>query len=277
MSSKRALWGSAVVAALTLGLLLAAPAAARAPVIVSVGQQDRFANATWTLPRGVEASFVEVATDPEVSEFGYFRQRHLVQFDALRPNAASYQDTEVRLNPGTYYIHVAGEDRANKQCPPREFSAIMKLVITASGGGSGGVVREGSPPCPAPGGGGGGGGPGGGPVGGKRSPIASLSIKRVQDVDRLRVVLRLLERASVNVSATVRVAGAAKLYAFRSVKRTLPANVRTRLRLRIAKAKLRAIKRALRRGSRLRARIRVAAVADGGGRGVVTRRVRLKP
>jgi hypothetical protein len=274
MSLDRTLWGFAVVAALTLGLLLAAPAAARAPVLLTVGQQDRYANATWTLPPGVRASFVEVAQDPEVTEFGYFR--YLFDFEAMSPNATSYQETKTRLDPGTYYLHIGGEDRANPQCPPREFSAIMKLVITASGGGSGGVVKQGSPPCPAPGGGAGG-GSGGGPLGGKRSPIRSLSIKRVQDVDRLRVVVRLLERASVNVSATVRVTGAAKLYAFRSVKRTLPADVRTKLRLRIARAKLRAIKRALRRGSRLRAKIKVAAVAEGGGRGVVTRTVRLKP
>jgi hypothetical protein len=84
-------------------IAFAAPAWARAPVLVSVGQQDHYANATWTLPPGVKARFVEVSLSPEVrtEEFsaGYFV--HLLDFQALRSNDTSYQETVFRLSPGT--------------------------------------------------------------------------------------------------------------------------------------------------------------------------------
>jgi hypothetical protein len=267
----RAVVAAAVVAGVLLALAFSPAAHARAPELLTVGQQDRYANASWTLPPGVKARFVEVGETPEVTVDGYFR--YLLDFAVLDPNDTSYQEKIFRLPPGTYYLHVAGQDYTYPECGPREFSAIVKLVITATGGGSGGVVAQGSPQCPPPSGGGG----GGGPVGGKGSPISSLVIRRVQDIDRLQVITRLLERATVRVSATVRIAGAAKLVRFRPVKRTLPADVRTKLRVRVGKAKLRIIKRALRRGKRLRAKIKVTAVSTSGGRGAVSRTVRLKP
>jgi hypothetical protein len=125
--------------------------------------------------------------------------------------------------------------------------------------------------CPSGGGGGGGGG------GDATDPVVRLKARKRQDVDRLAVVVRSNENATVTVRASVSVpAGAARTLRFKTVKKSLTAGVRKKLRLRLKRSRKRAVKRALARGRRLRAKVKIT-VKDKAGNATVKRlRIRLK-
>jgi hypothetical protein len=120
--------------------------------------------------------------------------------------------------------------------------------------------------CPTSGGGGGGGGTGGGGTGGgggltvdSTAPAQTLSYRRTQDIDRLAVAVRLSEASVLAVSGTINVPGRARLFRFRTFRRTVAAGVRTNARLRLSRAGLRAAKRYIRRTRRrLTARVTIS-------------------
>jgi hypothetical protein len=115
-----------LVAALVLlasGSALAAP-----PVILTVGQVSQHPTATWSLPPGGQSSFIEVATAPTVGSDGYFFLENVVAAGVPQPTDTSWTST-YQLDPGTYYVHVAGDDTACGACPFQEFSTIVTLVI----------------------------------------------------------------------------------------------------------------------------------------------------
>jgi hypothetical protein len=110
---------------LSSGSALAAP-----PVILTVGQVSQHPTATWSLPAGVESRVVEVATAPTTGSDGYFFAENVKAFDIPQPTDTSWTYT-YQLDPGTYYVHIAGFDTTCGACPIREFSSILTLVIPA--------------------------------------------------------------------------------------------------------------------------------------------------
>ena len=114
-------------------LLFAGEARGAPPVLVSVSSQSQHPAATWTLPSGVEAKTIEVATSPVTASDGSFFAENRRAFDLLEDAQTSWLYA-YKLDPGTYYVHVAGLDEpcfSADQCPVREYSAVMTLVIEA--------------------------------------------------------------------------------------------------------------------------------------------------
>lgn len=112
-----------------VGALCGVPVAeASPPHLASVGHDDRHPMASWTLPVGGEARLVEVATDATQASDGHFFTEHTV----IRTNVESTLTTWVyrtQLEPGTYYVHVAGFDPNCEGCPRREWSNVLTLTI----------------------------------------------------------------------------------------------------------------------------------------------------
>jgi hypothetical protein len=119
--------------ALTVGaaLAFASPAVAAPPVLTSAGHVQRHPEANWSLPPGVKARVAEVAISPLTSTDGYFFSENVKAFSTLEDGQTHWLYNS-RLDPGTYYVHVAGYDEPcnlAERCPFREFSQIMTLVI----------------------------------------------------------------------------------------------------------------------------------------------------
>jgi hypothetical protein len=134
---------------------------------------------------------------------------------------------------------------------------------------------SGAPGDGGPGGGGPGGGGSGDGAGDTTRPGITSSARRRQDVDRLVVAVRLSEGARLTVSASVNVPVTARTLRFKTVRRTVAAGVRTRVRLRLTRARLRAVKQALRRGRRLTARVKITARDAAGNTSTARRSLRL--
>jgi hypothetical protein len=122
--------GLPIALAFLVGALLPVVASAAPPVILSVGQVDRHPTAAWSLPAGVEARVVEVATNPAAGSDGYFFSENVKAFSVPQPTDTSWTYS-YQLDPGTYYVHVAGWDTTCSGCPIREFSSALALVIPA--------------------------------------------------------------------------------------------------------------------------------------------------
>jgi subtilisin family serine protease len=106
--------------------------------------------------------------------------------------------------------------------------------------------------------------------------LLALRIARRQDVDRLRVVVRLAEAGTVTARATVRLpGGAARLIRSRRARGQAAPGQTRRLRLVLRRPALRRIKRALRRGVRLRAKVTMTVSDLSGNARSKKARVRL--
>ena len=122
---RRLALASALVAA-----LLAVPSAASAgvPVIVSVGQSQHHATVAWTLPAGTASRGVEISDSPAVASDGTFFSDHVKSSDSVSDAQTTYLSSQL-LQPGTYYVHVAGYVPGCDTCPSAEWSALVPLVI----------------------------------------------------------------------------------------------------------------------------------------------------
>jgi hypothetical protein len=118
----------AFLASVGAALLFASPAVAAPPVLTSVSHVSRHPAATWTLPPGVLSRVAEVATSPETSTDGYFFSENVKAFDTLEDTQTNWLYNS-QLDPGVYYVHIAGFDSSCGSCPVREFSQIMTLEI----------------------------------------------------------------------------------------------------------------------------------------------------
>ena len=239
-------------------------AAATPPTLrsVTVPLGGNHVTSTWTLPQGVRAQFIQVSESSEVDEDGYFR--NLVNLEPVGQNDTSFSDPLAYEN-GVYYLHVAGRDPkcAGGVCPAIEFSEVMSFVVPGVGAsaGPGGVITL--PPTT------------GGPGPDRVKPLQVLTFPPVQDVDKLFVRAQMSEPGTLRASAKVSVPGASKVYAFKTASRAVGANVRTTLRLKLAKKRLKAVKRALRRGKKLKARVTVTATDKAGNRRAQKATIRL--
>lgn len=234
-------------------LTIAASALAIAPILQSVELPLYQNHPTfhWTLPTGdsgqVQSEFLETATGSGTGVGGHFLQKNLLTFRTLQPTDTSYTDPR-DYQPGTYYVHIGGHDPkcVAGACEAIQFSDVLSFDVVAP------------PPPPPPGGGGG--------TGDTLAPLQTLSFSAIQDVDKLRVTTRATEAGTVTATGTVSVSGASKVYRFKRASRSVAANVKTTLRLKLAKKSLRAVKRALKEHKRLKAKLTLTASDKAGNK-----------
>jgi hypothetical protein len=259
--------------ALVLLVLTLAPAVVLAcpPILrsVTVEPGSKHPTAVWGLPANVTSQFMQTSDSAEVSLSGYFR--HVESFNTFGPDQTTFTDP-FDFVPGVYYLHIAGHDKRcnGLTCPSIEFSDIMTFevapqVAAASFGYRGATfgyraARTSGLTCSGTPGGGTLPSTTGGPGPDRIAPIMSLSFKPVQDIDKLFVTARMSEAGTLKARATVRVGGRSKPYRFKTVSKSVAANVFAKLRLRLDKKKLKAVRRALKKGERLNAKITVTAV-----------------
>jgi hypothetical protein len=142
---------------------------------------------------------------------------------------------------------------------------------------------ESSPqPCvPATGGGGGGGGGGSTPPPSEPpSKVVILSVTAQSSQKALRtkalVVKAMCDQAcTMSASGRLTVPGASKTYKARTVKRSLTANKRVTLRLKLSTKTIRAAKRALKKKKKVRATIDLKATNSAGGQTKSTKKIRI--
>ncbi len=109
-----------------------------------------------------------------------------------------------------------------------------------------------------------------------RKPKLNLRLRRVQDVDKLRVHVTPDEVADIAAGARVSTGTAARTLRFKTVRKRVVTGQRTTFLLKLSRKGKRAVKRALRRGERLRARVTLRAADSSGNAIAKARRVRLK-
>jgi hypothetical protein len=91
---------------------LPAPIAETPPAITGAsGDGKGLITVTWTLPQGVTAALFQIAKDPAIGSAGLFSPASQVDFASLAPADTSRTST-VPLPPGTYYVHLAGNQPA---------------------------------------------------------------------------------------------------------------------------------------------------------------------
>jgi hypothetical protein len=122
---------TALVSGVIVAALLPSTARAAPPVLLSVGQIQGHPQATWSLPPGVTAQVLEIATSPLTGSDGAFFFENVEIFDLLEDTQTSYTSSR-RLPPGAYYVHLSGLDEPcfySGACPVREYSSILPLTI----------------------------------------------------------------------------------------------------------------------------------------------------
>jgi hypothetical protein len=170
----------------------------------------------------------------------------------------------------------AGQSAQRQSCGVAAAAAPTPgAANTETGACSGGQPNPGGGDTGGDGGGGTGGGGGGGESSDLTPPQQQLAGKRRQDVDRLAVAVTLSEPGTVTARGRVSLPGAARVVRFKTVKRSVDANTRVRLRLRLARKARRAVKAALHDGRRLKARVTIAALDTSGNLSTAKRAIRL--
>lgn len=238
-------------------------ASATPPVLTSVvvAQNENHPLSTWTLPAGVSSQFIQVSRSSEVNEDDYFTT--LETFNTLTKTQTSFLD-EFEYADGVYYLHVAGHDQkctGDATCSPIEFTQVMSFQVPGIGSGPGGTL----PPT------------GGGPGPDKVRPFETLTFSPVQKVGKLLVRARMSEAGTLRATARVSAPGASKVYKFKTARRSVGANVFTKLPLKLARKQLKAVKRALKRGKKLKAKVTVTATDKAGNKRSQKATIRLKP
>jgi hypothetical protein len=113
-------------------LVVTGSAQAAPPTLDFVGQNAaQHLTADWTLAPGTETAFIEASKSPDLQPNGLFVTAHLIE--TPQPTAESYA-TNGKLDPGTYYVHVAVYDTAT--CPPTctpQFSNVQSVEILDTG------------------------------------------------------------------------------------------------------------------------------------------------
>jgi subtilisin-like proprotein convertase family protein len=109
--------------------------------------------------------------------------------------------------------------------------------------------------------------------------VTSAGTKKTQRVLKQRglVVFATSNIAGrLTAGATVRVRNAAKIYRFKSVRKTLAAGVKTRAKLKLSKRGLRAVRNALNRRQKLKAKLRLTVTDLNGGKTTTKLSIRLR-
>ncbi len=118
-----------IATALVVALLILPPiAAAGAPTILVAAQVQHHATVTWALPAGTVTRSVEVSDSPTVASDGAFFTDHVKSSDSVSEAQTTYTSAGA-LDPGTYYVHVAGYVPGCDTCPTSEWSVIAPLIV----------------------------------------------------------------------------------------------------------------------------------------------------
>jgi hypothetical protein len=269
----RAVAAAAVVAA---SLALVPAAAAGPPTLLTVTQANGVISATWSLPPdGAESSEVEIATDPAVDADGHFRWETAVVYDALDdPAQTSYTWPLAPLPAGTYYVHVSSLT-PDPSCPADApvcllaFSNILAVTIPHP-------PPPAQPPLPVP------------PPPPPLLPPppnavkdSSVSFSKVtaassQKLSSLRITASLPEAGTITVAGSVSVPGAAKVFKFKTARKSVAAGASVTLKPKLAAKAVKAVKRALKRGKRLKAKLTITARDKVGNSTTFKKTVKLK-
>ena len=234
----------------------------QAATLQPVTQASGVVSATWTLAAGVVPLFAEISTSAARDELGFL---DTVLTSQLVTTQASFI-ADRPLAPGLYYVHIATTptpDLCVNDDPAcvREFSNIREITIPQP---TSLPAKQSAPPTPPA------------PTPDKVLALGVVTASSLQDVDRLSITLNAGEAVKATLSGSVSVAGASKVYRFRTVRRNLGAG-KTKLSLRLPAKGKRAVKRALKRRKRLKAKLRLV-VTDAAGNTQRSRyTVRLKP
>lgn len=115
-----------LLAGLVLALVAAPDALAAPPTLLTAGQANGHATATWSLPPGVVARQVELSLVSSTTAGGGFR---FVEDSAVLADAQTSWTEATAIEPGSYYLHVSGHDTSCGLCPSLEWSAMLQLTI----------------------------------------------------------------------------------------------------------------------------------------------------
>jgi peptidoglycan/xylan/chitin deacetylase (PgdA/CDA1 family) len=118
--------------------------------------------------------------------------------------------------------------------------------------------------------------PFGAPAKDKVTAFASLKVRKVQDVDNIRVAASMLEPGRLSATGTVKVGNASRIFKLKRAAKPASPGKRVKLRLKLSKKGLRAAKRAIRAHTRVRARITITATDKPGNRTRAKRTIRLR-
>ncbi len=265
------------------GAALAAP-----PVFASIIVTGGQATVKWSLPACVHTILVETATDKTTDHYGYFLEPNRYSFDTPRATETSLAITDTKdvkpgnFPPGTYYVHVGGQDESRPLPVLPEFSEAVQFTVDASGNAA---VTLGSqfpaPPCSA--GSGGGGGGGGGKTGKgdiiKVAPFGVLKYAGIQSIRKLFVTAYTAKTEKLKAGGSIRIPG--KLFKFKTVSKKVRAGGNAKLRLRLSNKDLRQVLRAIRqakkKGKQLKAHVTVTARNSAGAARSQSVSIRLKP
>lgn len=127
---------------LVLACVGAPQALAAPPVLLSAGATNLHATATWSLPPGVEALIVEVASSASVDSDGYFQAYALEAGGLLDPSQTTWTDSFELEGGRTYYVHVGGTDTTCGGCPSVQFSNVISFTVGATTGGGGALPTK---------------------------------------------------------------------------------------------------------------------------------------
>ena len=231
---------------------------APAPVLESVGQEGRLANASWSLDASLANDYIEVATSPETYPEGEFLVENLALSDLLDPGVTTYSATE-QLPAGVYYVHVAAYDPSCPFTCPEAYSNVLALGI---------------PPDPEP-------HPAFTPTVPKPRPdtVTDFSVVKCasnQKARNLVVQASMLENGTITVAGTLSVPNVAKAYSLKAVSVSVTAYQVAKITVKLPAKARRAIKRALKRHRTVRARLTITARDALGNTKTEQRRVKLK-
>jgi Ca2+-binding RTX toxin-like protein len=235
------------------------------PLLTAVRQASGAVSASWTLPTGTESWDFEVATSPATDSLGYFVDLAAFPDPFLQRGDTSGTATP-SLPPGTYYVHVIGtptwdicEANIDDLACVFQFSNVLTVTVPAP---------PPPPPPPPP--------PAAAAAADKVLTLGAVTASSSQDVDKLSITLNPGEVVKVDLSGSVSVPGASKVYRFKTVKKSIGAG-KTKLTLKLPAKGKKAVKRALKRKKKLKAKLKLV-VTDGAGNSKTSKHtVRLKP
>jgi hypothetical protein len=105
--------------------------------------------------------------------------------------------------------------------------------------------------------------------------LASVNVRKKQDVDKIQVTAAMLEPGTLRARGTVRVPGAARVFRLKGGSASAAPGKRVKLRLKLKKKALRIAKRAIHKHRRVRASITITATDRAGNEKTAKRAVRL--
>ena len=210
----------------------------------------------------VSASGTELGQDLRVSDSGGADTTRAAFFPDVAYNSGSQ-------GPNAYLAVWYGDGlETNDELEVFGRRLGVEQPCTTSNGSGGGTTPPPPPPAPAP----------TPPVTSNKVIKVSVNASSTQKVRSKALMLRAGcdQACTLTASARVTVPGASKVFRLRSVTRSLAANKRVTLKLKLSGKTLRAIKSGLKKGKRISARVTLTAKTTAGGSGTSRKSILLR-